>query len=162
MNPIEWPTARLDPIRRARVIGAAIPSAAWAEAVIDAPYAETWAWVTEFEHSVPRFDRQVQRIRVHERRRDDDGIEHVRLTATSYGLPQPFDVRVEDGFCLMRGRARLYLVVMAAVPVDDGARTRFFHLEAVPMPGASVLRSRLQREVDADLRSLGRIAESGF
>jgi hypothetical protein len=162
MSAIEWPSASLDPIRRARVIGAAIPSAAWAEAVIDAPYAETWAWLTEFEHSVPRFDRQVQRIRVHERSRDDDGVEQVRLTATSFGVRQPFAVRVEDGFCLMRGRGRLYLVVMAAVPLDGGSRTRFFHLEAVPLSGFGVLRSLLQHDVDADLGQLRRIAESGF
>lgn len=167
MSPIEpnrWPQAHLDPIRRARVIATAIPSAVGAEAIIDAPYGDTWAWITELEHSVARFDRQVRRVRVHERTRDADGIEQVRMTATSFavGVRQTFDVRVEDGFCLMRARHRLYLVVMAAVPVDDGARTRLFHLEAVPLPGTRWLRGYLRREVDSDVANLKRIAESGF
>ena len=59
-----WPAASLDPIRRAHVLAAAIPSAAWTEGVLDAPYAETWAWVSDLEHSVPQFDTDVRRVQV--------------------------------------------------------------------------------------------------
>jgi hypothetical protein len=62
----------------------------------------------------------------------------------------------------MQARARLYMVLMAAEPHDDGARTRFFHLEAVPLPGTRVLRRYLQRVVAADLRNLVRLAAGGF
>ena len=62
----------------------------------------------------------------------------------------------------MQARARLYLVLMAAEPHDDGARTRFFHLEAVPLPGTRLLRGYLQRVVDADFRNLARLAARGF
>jgi hypothetical protein len=51
---------------------------------------------------------------------------------------------------------------MAAEPDDTGTRTRFFHLEAVPLPGARLLRDRLRREVAADLRNLARLAAQGF
>jgi hypothetical protein len=89
-------------------------------------------------------------------------IEHIRMRATSYGVPLPFDVFLEDGFCLMRARARLYLVVMAAAPEDGGLRTRFLHMEAVPLPGTAVLRPLLRREVRSDLANLARIAAGGF
>jgi hypothetical protein len=164
MTPVEWPLATLDPIRRAKVLGAAIPSAAWAEGVIAAPWAETWAWITDFERSVPRFDRDVDSVKVLERSREGE-VERVRLTARSHGVPVRFDVRVEDGFCLMRGRARLYLVVMAAQPAGDagdGEHTRFLHLEGVPLPGTRLLRGRLRRMVNADLHHLSRLAADGF
>jgi hypothetical protein len=160
MTPVEWPVATLDPIRRAKVLGAAIRSAAWAEGVIAAPWAETWAWITDFERSVPRFDHDVDSIKVHERSREAD-VERVQLTARSHGVPIRFDVRVEDGFCLMRGWARLYVVVMAAQPADDGKHTRFLHLEGVPLPGTKLLRGRLRRMVSADLRHLSQLAQQG-
>jgi len=157
----QWPVAGLGPIGRARALGASIPSAAWAEAVLDAPYDETWPWITDLETSVPSFDTQVRKVRVLERA-PLDGAERLRITASSYGVAFPFEVRLEEGFCLMQARARLYLVVMAAEPHDGGARTRFFHLEAIPLPGARLVRGYLQRAVDGDLRNLARLAARGF
>lgn len=158
---VEWPVATLGPIGRAKVLASALPSAAWAEGVIPAPYSDTWAWITDFERSVPRFDHDVQRITVHARSRVGE-VERVQLTARSYGVPIPFDTQVEEGFCLMRGRARLYLVIMAAEPANDGEQTRFLHVEAVPLPGTGFLRTRLQRAVNADLRRLSDVAKHGF
>jgi hypothetical protein len=158
-SPIDWPVATLDPIGRAKILASAIPSAAWAEGVIEAPFAETWGWITDFERSVPRFDTDIESIAVHARSREGN-VEHVRLTARSHGVPVPFDVRLEEGFCLMRGRARVYLVVMAAQPAGD--HTRFLHLEAIPLPGTRFLHSRLQRMVNADLRRLSNVARHGF
>lgn len=51
-----------------------------------------------------------------------------RDLARGTGFRLGLDVRLDVGFCLMRGTARLYLVTMAAVPEDGGARTRFLHL----------------------------------
>lgn len=160
MSSMPWPTAHLDPIRRAKILAAAIPGAVAAEMVIDAPYRPTWAWVTDLERSVRSFDQQVTSIRVRSREATDEpGVERLRITATTRGVvPLRFDVRLEDGFCLMRGRARLYLVVMAAVPEGDN-RTRFLHMEGVPLPGGRLLRPILQREVRSDLRNLKRLAE---
>ena len=156
-----WPVASLGPIARAKALGAGIPSAAWVEGILDAPYDAAWSWVTDLEVSVPRFDTQVQALRVLERRAEG-GAERLRMTATSFGVPVPFDVRVEDGYCLMQARARLYLVLMAAEPDVGAARTRFLHLEAVPLPGTGLLRRHLQRVVDADFRNLARLAAEGF
>lgn len=152
-----WPVASLDPIGRARVLAATVPSAAWTEGVLDAPYDATWAWVSDLERSVPLFDTDVRRLRVTSRSDEADAL-RLRVVATSFGIPVPFDVRLEDGFCLMRAVARIFLVVMAAVPEDGGQRTRFFHMEAVPLPGTASVRRRLQRAVEADFANLSRIA----
>ncbi len=156
-----WPTAGLGPIGRARALAASIPSAAWTEGVLDAPYDALWSWVADLESSVPRFDSQVRTLRVLSRR-PEAGAERLRIAATTFVVPIPFDVRLEDGFCLMQAWARLYLVVMAAEPHDEGTRTRFFHLEAIPLPGARPLRGRLQREVESDFRNLARLAAQGL
>ncbi|HLI74636.1 MAG TPA: SRPBCC family protein [Acidimicrobiales bacterium] len=157
-----WPVASLDPIARARVLGAAIPASAFAEVVLDAPYDTTWAWVSDLPHAVPRFDTQVRRLEVRSRWTEGDA-ERLVITAWSGpGVPLGFDVWLEDGFCLMRGRHRLYVVVMAARPEGDGTRTRFAHVEAVPLPGARLMRGALKRAVDADMRNLARLAASGF
>ncbi|HUI04517.1 MAG TPA: hypothetical protein VLZ77_13320 [Acidimicrobiales bacterium] len=156
-----WPVAALGPIARARALAAAVPGAASAEGVLDAPYDVAWPWVADLEHSVPRFDAQVRALRVLERRPHGDA-EELRIRATSFGVSLPFTVRLENGFCLMQARRRLYLVVMAAEPVEEGARTRFFHMEAVPLPGTRPLRRHLRRAVAADLRNLTRLASSGF
>jgi hypothetical protein len=157
----QWPMASLGPIARARVLGASVPSAAWAEGILEAPYEVAWPWVADLEMSVPRFDTQVRRLHVGERRAED-GAEILRITASTFGIPVPFTVRLEDGFCLMQARARLYMVLMAAEPHDDGTRTRFFHLEAIPLPGTRFLRGYLQRVVAADLANLTRLAAQGF
>jgi hypothetical protein len=156
-----WPAASLDPLRRAKVIGAAIPGSAWVEGVLDAPYDVAWPWVTDLATSVPRFDVQVRRIDVRDRWLEE-GTQRMRIVASGTGLRLGFDVWLEDGFCLMRGRRRLYVVVMAARPEDGGARTRFVHLEGVPLPGARVLRGVLRRVVRADFRKLAQLAANGF
>ena len=156
-----WPMASMGPIARAHALAASVPSAAWAEGILDAPYDVAWPWVADLEESVPRFDTQVRTLRVLERRAED-GAERLRITASTFGVPFPFSVRLENGFCLMQARARLYMVLMAAEPHDAGTRTRFFHLEAVPLPGTGFLRGRLQRAVDGDLRNLVRLAAQGF
>ncbi len=164
MNPEEWPTASLGPVARAKVLASAWPSAAWVEGVLDAPYRAVWSWISDLEHSIPQFDTTVTRVRVRSRRPapGEPGVDLVSLTATAFALPLPFDVRLEDGFCLMRGAARLYLVIMAAEPHSDGARTHFCHVEAVPLPGTTFVRRYLRRETRSDLDNLTRLAKNGF
>ena len=148
-----WPTAHLDPIGRLRALAAAYPNAGVGEVTVDVPFEDAWRWVTDFEHNVHRFDSEVAKIRVRHREGD-----RIRLWAWArfVPVPLPFDVTLEPGFCIMRGRFRAFLVVMAAVPTEDG-RTRYAHAEAVPLPGAGWLRRVLQRTVDADLRGFVRL-----
>ena len=148
--------AELTTIARARAMAAALPGAGYAEAVYDVPFDEAWAGLTDFERSVPVADHLVARIRVHDRRRLDDGAEQVRMTAWSpLRIPQRFDVRVEDGYCLMRGAGRLFVVVMAAMP-EPGGGTRYAHVEAVPRRIGHLLAPFLRRTVRADVAGFGR------
>ena len=147
-----WPVVELDPITRLRAIAAAYPNAGVAEAVVDVPFEEAWAWVTDFERNVHRFDTEVAKIRIRHR---DGGRVRLWAWARFVPIPLPFDVTVEDGFCIMRGRVRAFLVVMAAAPTADG-RTRYVHAEAVPLPGVGWLRRLVQRVVDRDVRGFVR------
>jgi hypothetical protein len=155
VNGSNWPTAALDPIRRARILAAAIPGG-FAETVLDVPYARAWAWLSDLEHSVPNFDSQVDRLRITERRpyaaAESTG-EHLSLTATTHRVPVPFTVRLEPGWCQMQARGRSFLVVLAARP-EGPDRTRYAHLEAVPLPGGRFLRRRLMRDVQDDIQAI--------
>lgn len=151
-----WPVARLDPIARLRAIEARAPSIVGAERIIDAPVDEVWAWIGDLERSVPEFDSSVTRLRVQSRRGSD-----LTVHAWARGpVPIPFRVRLEDGFCLMQARARIYVVGMAAVA--EGDRTRFRHAEGVSLPGVGRLALPfVRREVAGDLDGMVRHFEAG-
>ncbi|MDQ3756538.1 MAG: hypothetical protein M3394_01650 [Actinomycetota bacterium] len=147
-----WPVAAVDGPTRARILAASIPSAALAEVVVDAPFDQVWGWLSDLERSVPELDPTVGRLKVLSR---DGDRGRIRATAPYVPVPLPFDIRMEEGFCLMKARARLFLVVMAAAPLDDG-RTRITHVEAVPLPFTKWLRPLLSRMVRADVRGMAR------
>lgn len=147
-----WPVAELDSVSRLRALAAAYRSTGVAEVTVAVPFDEAWQWVTDFERNVPRLDTEVSRVRI--RHRDGN---RIRLWAWApfVPVPLPFDVVVEPGFCIMRGRFRAFLVVMAAVPTPDGG-TRYVHAEAVPRRGFGWVRRLIQRTVDADVRGFAR------
>jgi hypothetical protein len=156
MNDNRWPTARLDPIRRARVLAAAIPGG-FGEVVLDIPYAQAWTWLSDLERSVPAFDAQVDRLRITARRADSDGVgERISFTATNRHVPIPFTARMEDGWCLMRARGRAFVVVLAAI-AEGPDRTRYAQLEAVPLPGGRFLQRSLTRDVRNDIAGIRRL-----
>jgi hypothetical protein len=149
---VNWPAPELDAIGRLRVLAAAYPSAGVHEVVLDVPFDDAWAWITDFERNVPRMDTIVRRVRL----RRGPGDEHRMLAWLRWSpLPWPFTVRIETGFCMMEGRARAFLVLMAAAPYGPG-RTRYAHAELVPVRRFGFLRRRLQRMVEADLALLSR------
>ncbi len=113
-----WPMATLDTGARARVIAAAIPSAALVEAAIDAPFEEVWPWLSDLERSVPEFDPTVADLKVVSK---DGPRWRVRASAPYVRVKLPFDVRIEEGFCLMRAKWRLFAVVMTATPLPRRA-----------------------------------------
>jgi hypothetical protein len=153
MNEDRWPTAALDPIRRARILAAAVPGG-FAEVVLDVPYERAWAWLTDLERSVPAFDRRVDRLRITARRPAGDGVaEDISFVATRHGVSLPFTARLEDGWCVMRARGRIFVVVMAAVP-DGAGRTRYAQLEAAPLPLGRLLQSHFSRDVQHDLKGI--------
>ncbi len=157
----QWPVAAFGPIGRARAMAASIPSAAWTEGILDAPYAVAWPWIADLAVSVPRFDTQVRKLRVLARRAED-GAERLRVAATTFGVACPLR-RAARGRLLSHAGPGPYVPrPHGGRAPRRGARTRFMHLEAVPLPGTRLLRARLQRAVDADFRNLARLAAEGF
>jgi hypothetical protein len=156
MTDVQWPTAALDPIRRVRVLAAAVPGG-YAEVVLDVPYARAWSWLTDLEHSVPAFDAQVDRLRISSRRPSADGLgEDISFVASNHGVRLPFTARVEDGWCLMQTRIRGFIVAFAAV-ADGPDRTRYAQLEAVALPGGRLLQRRFTRDVRRDVAGIRRL-----
>jgi hypothetical protein len=78
------------------------------------------------------------------------GEQLVALATTLHTVALPFDVRLEPGFCWMVQRQRLYVVGMAASPIDD-VHVRYAHLEGVPRRGAGITRRWLRRHVRHDV-----------
>ena len=132
----------------------------FAEAVIDVPYERAWAWLSDLERSVPAFDRRVDRLRITARRPAPDGVaEDLSFVTTRRRVSLPFTARLEDGWCVMRARGRIFVVVMAAVP-DGAGRTRYAQLEAMPLPGGRLLQSHFTRDVQHDVKGIRRLLSS--
>lgn len=131
-----WPVAALDGPARLRVLAAGLPGTVVRERVIDAPLAEVWGFVTDFETSVPIFERDVTRVRIvrseGERLRIHSWLPHVPV-------PLPFDVTLRPGWCWMVSSPRAYIVGMAAEDAGGG-RTRFAHLEGLAVGGPAAAR----------------------
>jgi hypothetical protein len=155
----QWPEGRLDAIARLRVVETAVRGLGTAERTIEAPYQQVWDFVSDLEHAVPAFDSLVRKMRVRGRTPLRGGGERLDVLSWSTGSPValPFDVHMEDGLCLMRARGRLFFVGMAAVPEGPG-RTRFRHVEGVPLPGGRLLRPVFRRTSRSDLGHLARLS----
>ena len=146
------PVASLERIARLRVLAAALPGVDVQERTIDAPFDVVWSWVADLERSVPRFDADVAKLRVLERR-GPAGDERLRIRAAGPAkllwLPWTFDVDLQPGWCWMVSKPQTYLVGMAAEPFGD--QTRFAHLEGIGFAGP-----RLLQQVARPLYSLSR------
>ena len=154
-----WPTASLSPTARARALAAGIPGVVLQEGTLDAPFAEVWGFIADLERSVPAFDDAGARLEVVER----DGTRlriHTRASWRMAGLPLDFDVDLEDGWCWMVSRPRLYVVAMAAEPDPaEPGRTRYAHLEGItvrPRALARATRWRSRRHVASDVAGIER------
>jgi hypothetical protein len=147
----EWPTAHLDPVRQLRVLSQVLPGVGLVERILDTPYERVWPFLADLERSVPAFDPMVRSLQVLSR----DG-EHLTAAAWMPRLPVPlrFQVELRDGWCLMH--SRLYLVGMAAIPIE-GNRTRYAHLEGLPVrrpPALRPLRPLFRRIVAGDINGI--------
>jgi len=154
-----WPIAELSPIGRARALAAGLPGAVLHEGVIDRPLDAVWGFIADLERSVPTFDDGVARLRVVDR----DGTRLRVATRASWrmgGLPLDFDVDLEEGWCWMVARPRIYVVAMAAEPDPvDPDRTRYAHLEGItvrPRILARATRWRSRRHIASDVAGIER------
>jgi hypothetical protein len=127
----DWPVAKLDQVRRMRVIAAATPGVAYAERLIPAPFSAVWGAASDLERELPRMITDLRSFEITSTRGE-------RMTARARGrLGQyaQFDVVLRPGWCLMQ--SRFLIGGMAAVP--EGAGTRFAFLGALRLPGMKLL-----------------------
>src|SRR5712692_4637661 len=109
-----WPSADLGPIRRLRVLAAAIPGAVLVETVLPEPYQDVWRLAGDLEREMPRLVTDLRWLRI--TARDGDRLEV--LARGHSGLRARFDAVLRPGWCFMQSR---FLVFgMAAAPVPGG------------------------------------------
>ena len=148
---MNWPQAELDPVRRLRVLAAALPNAVLLETVLDAPFELVWQVAGDLEHGLPRFETSTSDIRIVAR--DED---RLKIRSSVLGVVLHFDVDLRPGWCLMR--SRYADIGMAAAPEGE-AHTRFAHFEGSVL--GRWLRPLLTRSVASDLRRLEALFRSG-
>lgn len=162
VDAVTWPEASLDRIARLRLLAGVLPGAVLREYRIPVPFETCWAYLSDLERSVPEFDRDVRKVSV----RRASGT-RLRIWASLpwrlSGLPLPMDVELDDGWCLMTARPRIYVVGMAAEP--DGEATRLAHCEGITVTGPPRVRAlarpllrvtarRTRRHVDHDVEGI--------
>jgi hypothetical protein len=146
-----WPAADLDPVRRLRILVAAMPQAAFRERVLDAPFEDVWGVASDLEGGTPLWEKNVAGLAI--LRQEDEQIE--------VEIRSPFGIRLRargilrPGWCVMQGR--VFAVGMAATP--EGARTRFAHFEALSLPGTGVLRPLLRHRIHHEFETLEQLAQ---
>jgi len=126
-----WPVADLDPLRRLRVMAAAIPGTDLAELTIDAPPEAVWQVVSNLRVEMPRLVRDFRTVTV----TPGSGDRLVMHARGHLGQRARFDVVIRPGWCWMQ--SRFLLCGMAAVPDPSG--TRFGFLGGIRAPGVTLL-----------------------
>jgi hypothetical protein len=143
-TPARWPVAELDPVRRLRVLAAAIPGCVLLERVVPAPFEAVWAVAADLERELPRYQPHVRAFRI--TRVEGDRLQGL---ASGYGgLRARFDAVLRPGWCWMQSRFLLF--GLAAVPVPGG--TLLARAGSSRAPGTALLRPLrargLARELD--------------
>ena len=143
-----WPVADLDPLRRLRVMTAAIPGTDMTELTIDAPPEAVWQVVSNLPVEMPRLVRDFRSVTI-----TPGSGERLVMHARGYlGQRARFDVVIRPGWCWMQ--SRFLLCGMAAVPDPSG--TRFGFLGGIRAPGVTLLHPLLHLVGPAAVR-LGRL-----
>ena len=143
-----WPVADLDPLRRLRVMTAAIPGTDMTELTIDAPPEAVWQVVSNLPVEMPRLVRDFRSVTI-----TPGSGERLVMHARGYlGQRARFDVVIRPGWCWMQ--SRFLLCGMAAVPDPSG--TRFGFLGGIRTPGVTLLHPLLHLIGPAAVR-LGRL-----
>lgn len=143
-----WPVADLDPVRRLRVMAAAIPGAVVVEHVIPASFDAVWTVVSDLEREVPRLEWHVRSLRI--TRTDGDRLD--ALVRGPIGIRDRFAGVLRPGWCWMQGRA--LFIGMAAVSGPEGTLLAF--AAGLRIPGARMLRPVVRRDLNRALHRLGR------
>ncbi|MEY9863098.1 hypothetical protein ABH935_008747 [Catenulispora sp. GAS73] len=139
-----WPVADLDAVRRMRVLASALPSAAYAELRVEAPFERVWGYLADLDRSVPDL---IGFIRRFELRTDGSA-----LATGLLGNRGRFAVELREGWCVMQDR----FVVGGFAAVADGTGTLVAGCGAVRTAGVRKVAPLLFGE-HAVLRTLGKV-----
>jgi len=139
-----WPVADLDPVRRMRVLASALPSGAYAELRVEAPFERVWGYLADLDRSIPDL---IGFIRRFELRTDGSA-----LATGLLGNRGRFAVDLRDGWCVMQDR----FVVGGFAAVADGEGTLVAGCGAVRAAGIRKAAPLLFGE-RAVLRTLGKV-----
>jgi hypothetical protein len=144
-----WPTVELDPVRRLRVLAAAIRGAYVTEQVIPAPFDEVWAVAADLEHEFGHYQPDMRHVRVVRA----EGTRLEAIARSRLGFRARFDVVSSPGWCWMQ--SRLLLIGVAATPVEGG--TLVAVTGGVRVPGRAAIVPLFVRKEGA--KTIRRLAE---
>ncbi|TMR96463.1 hypothetical protein [Nonomuraea basaltis] len=129
---MNWPIAELDPVRRLRVLAAAIPGAHVAERIIPASFERVWEVASDLEREFGTFEPDMRHLRIVADKGDGRLLAEAR---SKYGMRARLDVDLRPGWCWMQ--SRFLLVGLAATAVPGG--TLVAQTGGVRVPGRSAL-----------------------
>jgi hypothetical protein len=148
-----WPQADLDPVRRMRILVAAMPHAAFRERLFDAAFDDVWRVASDLERGTPQWKKDVSALAI--LRRENESLE-VEIRS-HLGIRMLLHAVLRPGWCVMHGR--LLSVGMAAAP--EGRQTRFAHFAALSLPGSRLLSPLLRHRIYHEFETLERLAQRG-
>lgn len=144
--------ARLDPLRRARVLASVVPGLSIRESVVDAPFDTVWSMASDLERQLPELAGWAAR---HASITDRNGGHLTLHVVGPVGLTDDFDTVLRPGWCWMQGR--FLCAGMAAIP--EGNQTRFAYLGGLRVPGRRATTATVGWQVGRALRRLRSRAE---
>ncbi|QKW07757.1 hypothetical protein HUT18_16575 [Streptomyces sp. NA04227] len=126
-----WPTAKLDSVRRLKVMASVAKHAAYAERRFEVPFEQLWAVASDLENELPRIVGGLRSFAV----TSSSGERLSGRAAGPLGYREHFDVVLRPGWCLMQSD-RL-TSGMAATADGDGCRFAFY--TSLRVPGGELL-----------------------
>ena len=153
MSP-DWPTANLDPVRRLHSLAAGVRGAHVSERVIDAPFAQVWTALSDFEGDFRQVQPDMKTVHV----TNCDGSRISLHARSTYGMRANFVGTVRPGWCWLQ--SRFLIVAMAATEVGPG-QTRVAFTGGVRVPGRpALLPVGVRREARRSLDKLEQLMAS--
>jgi hypothetical protein len=135
-------THPLDPVRRLRVMAAAVPGARLVERVLPAPLEAVWAVMGDLEGGFGEFQPDMREVRVV--RVDGDRVE--ALARSHHGFRARLRGHVRPGWCWLQSR---FLIIGMAAAAEPGGGTRIALTGGVRVPGrAAIVPLGARRELE--------------
>lgn len=139
-----FPVTDLDSVRRMRVLASALPSGAYGQLHIAAPFDRVWSYIADMDRSIPELISFIRRFEL--------AADGSAVATGLVGNRGRFAVELRDGWCVMQDR----FVVGGFAAVAEGDGTLLAGCGAVRTPGVRRVAPLLFGE-RAVLRTLGKV-----